>query len=274
MTVITDGAPYLATALGGSGVAVVASRKRELIAKWFTWMLAAPIVAGALAFGAPGAVVLAAALGVVAAWEYARLVRLPRADLVVLSVAAVAVPLLAWLLPTVLARPGALLAVPLVAAAPALLRGDARDGARCTAFLVLGLTWLAGLSGLVLLGSRAFAVCMAVSVADVAAWCAGRALGRHGIGARPLSVLSPAKTWAGVVGAVGGAVATLAVLGELRVTLVVAVVVGAVVGDLLESMVTRRFRVKVAGRWLPGFGGLLDRIVSLVVALAVAVVLS
>src|SRR3954447_26716394 len=128
MTVITDGAPYLATVLGVSGVAVVASRKRELIAKWFTWMLAAPLVAGAVALRAPRAVALSAALGVVAAWEYARLVRLPRSDLAVLSAAAIAVPLLAWLLPTALARPGALLAVPLLAAAPALLRGDARDG--------------------------------------------------------------------------------------------------------------------------------------------------
>src|SRR3954469_2850135 len=157
MTVITDGAPYLATALGVSGVAGVASRKRELIAKWFTWMLAAPIVAGALAFGAPGAVVLAASLGVVAAGEYARLVRLPRADLVVLSAAAVAVPLLAWLLPTVLARPGALLAVPLVAAAPALLRGDARDGARRTSFLVLGLAGWAGPRGLGVPGGQRWA---------------------------------------------------------------------------------------------------------------------
>ena len=54
----------------------------------------------------------------------------------------------------------------------------------------------------------------------------------------------------------------------------VAVAVGGPAGDLLESMVKRGARVKDAGHWLPGSGGLLDRIDSLLVALAVLLVLS
>jgi phosphatidate cytidylyltransferase len=273
MTVLTDGAPYIVGALGAGGVGVVLSRRRELIKRWVTWVAAVPVVGGSLAFGAPGAAALAIGLGVVAAWEYARLVRLRRVDLVVLGSAAIALPLAALLAPSLLDGRIVLL-LPLVAAAPALLSGDVRDGARRTAYLVFGLPWLAGLTGLVLLGADAFRVCVAVSVADVAAWCGGRLLGRRGLGARALSAHSPAKTWAGACGGLAGAVGALAVVGGLRWSLLVAVLAGAVVGDLIESMLKRGAGVKDTGAWLPGFGGLLDRIDSLLVALAVAVVLT
>ena len=45
------------------------------------------------------------------------------------------------------------------------------------------------------------------------------------------------------------------------------VAIGAVWGDLFESALKREFGTKDAGAWLPGFGGLLDRIDSLILVL-------
>jgi phosphatidate cytidylyltransferase len=273
MSTTLEVAPYIAGALGASGVGVALSRKRELIARWLTWVAAAPIIGGTLYFGAPGAAVLAAGLGVVAAFEYARMMRLRHADAFILGATATAAPIVAWLQPTALNGLAPLLLLPLLAALPSLLGGDTTDGARRTAYVALALPWLVGLSGLVLLGADALPLCIAVSVADVAAWCGGKTLGRRGPLARKLSPLSPNKTWGGVVGSVVGATAVLALCGCLRPSLLAAVVAGAVVGDLFESMLKRGAGVKDAGSWLPGFGGLLDRIDSLLVALLIATVL-
>jgi len=99
-----------ALALGGAGV--LASRNRELIRKWRTWTIAAALVIGCLWLGPAGACLLAATLGVVAALEYGPLTGLRRADTVLVAVAAVALPVVAWRAPAELGRAagGALLA--------------------------------------------------------------------------------------------------------------------------------------------------------------------
>ncbi|MFB8268634.1 phosphatidate cytidylyltransferase [Streptomyces sp. NPDC055955] len=268
--------PVVAGVLGAGGVAVASlpSRVRmraELRRRWRTWALSAPLFIGAFFVGRAGAFALAAGLGVVAVGEYARMVDLPRAERTVLAAAAIALP------GAELAGPdprttGALLVLAVLAAVCA---GDAEQGFTRASHTLFGLLWIpVSLSGLVLLGDTALAVGVAVAFGDVGAWCGGTALGRRGPLARRLSPLSPNKTWAGVVGAAAATAAALAAVGAFTPVLWAAVLAGCVLGDLVESMVKREAGVKDAGSWLPGFGGLLDRIDSLLVALLLVMVVT
>ena len=109
---------------------------------------------------------------------------------------------------------------------------------------------------------------------DTSAYFVGRAWGRHHM----TPTISPHKTWEGAAGGFAGAVAAalalhfLLNLGGWSLPLSRLEVVGvgcligvmAQVGDLLESLLKRRAGVKDSGNLLPGHGGVLDRIDSLV----------
>ena len=102
---------------------------------------------------------------------------------------------------------------------------------------------------------------------DTGGYFAGRFFGRTKL----YPLISPKKTWEGVVGgvlfAVGG-VFVVRHLGLPQLTATECVVLGVglcgvgVIGDLGESMMKRSFDVKDSGWIMPGHGGLLDRVDS------------
>ncbi len=108
--------------------------------------------------------------------------------------------------------------------------------------------------------------------ADSAAYFAGRRWG----GTKLAPVLSPGKTRAGVYGALAMASVGGLALGYLlapgiggtvsAVLVCIVTVLISVAGDLYESLLKRRRGVKDSGQLLPGHGGLLDRIDSLIAA--------
>ena len=108
--------------------------------------------------------------------------------------------------------------------------------------------------------------------ADSSAYFAGKAFGKHKLAAN----VSPGKTWEGVA---GGVLATaivayiISVYLQLEnpfnfyfVTIAIITVGFSIVGDLIESLFKRRAGVKDSSQLLPGHGGVLDRIDSLLSA--------
>lgn len=114
-------------------------------------------------------------------------------------------------------------------------------------------------------------------LSDTGGYVAGVLLGRHPMAPR----VSPKKSWEGLAGSavfsgVGGAVAVpLLVDGGVWQGLVIGLAVMAVatLGDLGESMIKRDLGIKDMGSLLPGHGGVMDRLDSLLLAAPVAYLL-
>ncbi len=174
-----------------------------------------------------------------------------RALVACLGVTVVAV--LAWRLPggtagyvrDVTAGLFALAYLPLLACFVSLMLAPADGPRRTVVFLILG-------------------VC-----SDVGGYAAGVLFGHH-----PMApVISPKKTWEGLAGSLAACVAGGAVSLPLLlhsqvwqgVLLGLAALAAATLGDLAESMMKRDLEIKDMGSVLPGHGGVLDRIDSLLI---------
>jgi phosphatidate cytidylyltransferase len=119
-------------------------------------------------------------------------------------------------------------------------------------------------------GRRVLAFIILTICSDIGGYFAGITLGRSGAH-KLVPVISPKKTWEGLAGSalatiVAGAVLLPALLHGhwwQGVVIGAAAVVAAVLGDLAESMIKRDLDIKDMGSLLPGHGGILDRIDSL-----------
>ena len=213
-----------------------------------------------------------------AAWEFARLCPVgPEASLTVLTV----LGSLGWYA-AVLWTGGFSGALALTAGAGllrALLpRRELRVGILQAAWLLLGVAYVGGLLSFAILlrnlpeGRQFFFYLLCTTWAgDTGAYYVGSTLGRHRLAPR----ISPGKTLEGTAGGIGATV-LMAVLGSQWIWPVipwgpaalagVLLALSGLAGDLCESALKRAAAVKDSGGLIPGHGGVLDRLDSLMFA--------
>lgn len=251
---------------------------RTALQRASSYALLALVLAAAAQLGTPGIAILIAALGAIGLIEWSTLMGLPRHHRVALQAANVAIVGAVAVVGTAAAEwlIGGLV---LVGIAWPVARSDTGRALRDLGLAAVGCVVLPVLlvHGVLLGFERgAFGVTLFAALAvacagsDVGAFIVGRRFGRTPLAPR----LSPGKTREGVVGNVVGAAAGFApfiglltpALSPVSIVVIVGLVaIGALWGDLFESAVKREAGVKDAAQWLPGFGGILDRIDSLLV---------
>jgi phosphatidate cytidylyltransferase len=124
-------------------------------------------------------------------------------------------------------------------------------------------------------------ILLSVWAVDIFAMFSGKIIG----GPKLAPVISPNKTWAGLVGAMGGAIIAailsfLVIVGfqlgvaDFMAMLIIAplLAVCAQIADLFESAIKRKYNIKDSGAIIPGHGGLLDRVDGLVGVLLILLI--
>ncbi len=158
---------------------------------------------------------------------------------------------------------------------PLILRGDPEAGLRDWTWAVPGIAYIGFLGAhLVLLreldddGKWVFLAVLGTWASDTFSYFAGRAFGRH----HPVPKISPGKTDEGFIAGYAGGFASIIVLDtalDLPMSTVEAALLGllfpaaAMIGDLAESLIKRGAGIKDTSELVPGHGGLLDRLDSI-----------
>ena len=113
-----------------------------------------------------------------------------------------------------------------------------------------------------------FCIFASIWVCDSAAYFTGRAIGKHKFAEK----VSPKKTWEGAIGGLIGALIVgicfyyFDAFSKSYIYILIALISGTIgqYGDLVESLIKRDVGVKDSSNLIPGHGGILDRIDSLI----------
>jgi phosphatidate cytidylyltransferase len=230
-----------------------------------------PAVLGIVYLGGWWLFVLLAIAAVLALHEYARLTRSLRPVVLAAYAGAVLALLGARLGGLDWMFAGFLLTLPL-AFVLHWIASTRQSATIAVASTVLGGAWIGlGLAHVILLRAipsngrlATFTVLLAVFAGDIAAYFAGRMIGRHKLA----PTLSPGKTWEGFAFGTAATVfvSFVALYKQHYVSIADSIVLGIVLaiagplGDLFESALKRDMQVKDSGRLLAGHGGMLDRL--------------
>jgi phosphatidate cytidylyltransferase len=274
---------------------------REFTRRVLASIVLIPIVVACVWAGGPALVTLLSLMSGLAAWEFYRVAEACGArpmhavgiGLSALFPLAVSARFLGFWVPPVSV---VALLVPMLLTVVLFARGVAGGPLAATATTLLGVLYTGGMLSFAyalryhefIIDARGgtalvFIPVFVTWVNDTGAFLAGKRWGR----AKLMPSVSPGKTWAGAYGALGAsllatwllAAFVLPPMAHLTLRPVGVVVVGvalslaAQIGDLVESMFKREAGVKDSSHLIPGHGGVLDRVDSVLFTLPVGYVL-
>jgi phosphatidate cytidylyltransferase len=263
--------------------------KKNVLSIWATyqsWLIMAPLALGCIFAGRVPVIIFFSVLAALGFKEFARATGLYRdwwmTVVVYLGIAAVGVT-------SLMRQPqgdesgdgwyGLFIVLPVFVIALILLVPIARNlvsgQLQCVSLAIVGfiyIGWMFGHLAFLANASDAYGyllyILFATEISDVAAFTFGKLFGKHPF----RSNISPKKTWEGAIGALAVSMVlpwalrfSFPYFGTIQLILTGLIVgVGGQLGDLAISVIKRDIGIKDMGAGIPGHGGILDRIDSLI----------
>jgi phosphatidate cytidylyltransferase len=276
---------YLAIAAGllviaGGVLALLNGLNKDVAHAWRSylgWLVMIPVMLGAVFLGREAAITFFTVIAIFGFKEFARATGLYADWWMTVSVylGILAVGLACLVTDPRLERPGWYgLFIAWIVVVP-ILRNRVQGQLQALALAIVGFAyfgWMLGHLPYLANAQHAYSyvlyLLLAVELNDVAAYVTGKLLGRH-----PLrSNISPKKTWEGALGALAVSLAlpwalwwTFPHFTPLDLVVIGLIVgIGGQLGDLAISVIKRDLGIKDMGAVIPGHGGILDRVDSII----------